>query len=291
MTILVTGATGKIGVYLVKDLIDRGAKVRVYVRNKGKAETSFAGLNVEYAEGDNADLTAFGKACVGIERLFLLSYDYGFEVQTAKVAATAGVKHIVKLSCVFASATEDYGTIMQQHGKAELDIAEALSGNVAFTFLRPHDFMENILTKIGGIKGAGAIYGNYDKTAVASISAKDIAGSAAGVLTAPIELHAGLGYTLTGPEALTGEALAAVVSEVIGKKVSYVNVDEATNISTLVSFGLPQRYALLLAYLGVTYRLRTPTGASFKTGWVKYLSGKEPQTWKEFLVEVKSVFV
>ncbi|KAJ3066245.1 hypothetical protein HDU98_010453 [Podochytrium sp. JEL0797] len=66
-TILITGATGKIGQHLVKELLSRSSNcvVRVYVRDTAKAQALFATVNgggrVEYHKGDNNDLAALGK--------------------------------------------------------------------------------------------------------------------------------------------------------------------------------------------------------------------------------------
>ncbi|KAI8851147.1 hypothetical protein BC829DRAFT_387449 [Chytridium lagenaria] len=264
--ILITGSTGKIGIHLVKDLLSKGASIRLYVRNKSKALTTFTDPNIEYAEGANEDLVAFANALKGIDRLFLLSLNYGFEVEMAKTAAAAGVKHIVKLSCIFADLSAETGTIMQQHGKAEYDITAAVGKQVAITYLRPHDFMENTLGKAASAK-TGAIYSNYGTAAISSISAKRYRR-----------------IRRRCPESLTQDDLATIIGQVSGRVVKHVNVDEKAVYETLLGYGIPGKYALLLAYLGVTYRERLPTGQSF-------LSGREPQSFKEFLEENKAVFV
>ncbi|KAJ3220371.1 hypothetical protein HDU67_000038 [Dinochytrium kinnereticum] len=288
--VLVTGPTGKIGRHLVKELIERGASVRIYVRNKVKAESNFIGLSIEYAEGENEDLTAFAKAVTGIDRLFLVTIDPLTEIPMAKAAVAAGVKHIVKLSAAFSTPGADFGTFFQQHGKAEVDIA-AVVGKVALTILRPHLFMDNLLGRAEGLKQSNTLYGNDGTAAISSISARDIASSAAGVLVSPIDLHAGMGYTLTGPEAVTDTELVGILSEVTGRTIRYVDVDESAVFSAMVGSGVPTRYALNLTYLGVVYRKEVPEGLRFRTGWVKFLSGREPQSWREFLEENKEVFV
>ncbi|KAJ3097480.1 hypothetical protein HDU97_004847 [Phlyctochytrium planicorne] len=291
MPILVTGATGKVGAVVVRELLSKGASVRVFVRNKAKAEASFKGLNVEYAEGDNSDLKAFGSACAGVERLFLLTLAPVTEPEMAKAAVAAGVKQIVKLSCIFATASSmDYGGFMQMHGQAEVAIMEAVGKTASVTFLRPSDYMTNILSQGPAVKGQGQFYLNNGKAVISSISLDDIGASAAAVLIAPVDLYNGLGFTLTGPEAIDGDALAAEISVVAGKKVSYVPVDEAAYVAAMAGYGLPVKFCIVLAQLGPAYRLMVPPGSNYVTGWVKYLTGKEPKSWKQFLAENKAVF-
>lgn len=69
MTILVTGATGHLGVNLVRALLDRGESVRVFVRPDSKRD-GLQGLDVEYAVGDLRDIKSIRKALKGVSRLY-----------------------------------------------------------------------------------------------------------------------------------------------------------------------------------------------------------------------------
>ncbi len=68
ITILVTGATGRIGKYLVNALLEKGEKVRVLIR---KRMTEFE--NVETFYGDLLDKEAVKKAVEGIDTIFHLA--------------------------------------------------------------------------------------------------------------------------------------------------------------------------------------------------------------------------
>ena len=80
MTILVTGATGRVGRHVVDQLIQRGAKVRVLTRDPSKA--SFP-AGVEVAQGDLLDLDALRAAFTGVSSLFLLNAVTGDEFTQA----------------------------------------------------------------------------------------------------------------------------------------------------------------------------------------------------------------
>ncbi len=69
--ILVTGATGNIGVELIKKLCDRGQRVRAFVRDRVRAQ-AIAFPGVEFAEGDFSKPGTFVSALEGVDRLFLL---------------------------------------------------------------------------------------------------------------------------------------------------------------------------------------------------------------------------
>src|SRR5215831_1764983 len=69
--ILITGATGKVGVELTRKLFDRGLPVRAFVRERSRARAiSLPGI--ELVEGDFARPDTFARALDGVEQLFLL---------------------------------------------------------------------------------------------------------------------------------------------------------------------------------------------------------------------------
>lgn len=69
MTILVTGATGRIGSAVVDHLVAEGAAVRALTR---APETARFPSGVEAVRGDPADIDAMRAALSGVDTLFLL---------------------------------------------------------------------------------------------------------------------------------------------------------------------------------------------------------------------------
>ena len=80
MTILVTGATGRVGHHVVEQLMKRGADVRVLTRDPGKA--SFAD-GVDVFKGDLLDIDSLRTAFAGVDTLFLLNAVTGDEIGRA----------------------------------------------------------------------------------------------------------------------------------------------------------------------------------------------------------------
>ncbi|KXS16138.1 NAD(P)-binding protein [Gonapodya prolifera JEL478] len=297
--IFLTGATGKIGQHLLRILCDKGAHVTAFVRNPEKL--SALGLPVKVAVGDVNDIQTFEKAIPGHTHLFILSaYDTRHEAALVsaalKVAPT--LVHVVKLSAFGASASADPGTVTALHGKAELEIAETLKahgkeGTVAVTYLRPNDFMDNTLVyDAPSIKAESTVYGNYGDSAIGSISAWDVANVAAVVLTSGEDeraKYAGLGLSLTGPRAVTAAEKCAIVTQVIGKEVTYVDVGDAgfyqailPEMGPFIAYGVMQ--------LGQLFRL-TFANNRFTTGTVEIITGQKPKSWEEFLQENKAALM
>lgn len=103
MTILVIGATGRVGRHVVQQLVDRGARVRVLTREPSKAGFPDG---VEVAKGDLLDIDALREAFNGVRTLFLLNAVTGDEftqaVITLNVARESGVDRVVYLSVLHA---------------------------------------------------------------------------------------------------------------------------------------------------------------------------------------------
>ena len=116
----------------------------------------------------------------------------------------------------------------------------------------------------------------------------DIANSAAAVLLAPIEQHAGLTYTLTGSEAKTKGQVAEALAAAVGHPIKAVPLGDAAVVKVLTGF-IGGRYAYLLANLNQHYRLML-TGHSWKTDNVELLTGQKPRTWEQFFQENKAAF-
>src|SRR5580700_6050067 len=100
MTYLITGATGDVGSKVVHQLIQRGERPRIFVRNAEKAQAQF-GNQVDIRVGDLADAASLQRASEGVEKLFLVNSGPQIPVLddlAAQAAKSAGIRHIVKLS-------------------------------------------------------------------------------------------------------------------------------------------------------------------------------------------------
>ncbi|MEX7387750.1 SDR family oxidoreductase, partial [Pseudomonas aeruginosa] len=69
MTILVIGATGRVGRHVVDQLVNRDARVRVLTRDTAKADFP---ADVEVVQGDLLDIDGLRAAFVCVRTLFLL---------------------------------------------------------------------------------------------------------------------------------------------------------------------------------------------------------------------------
>ena len=106
--LLVTGASGYVGGRLVTALLEDGADIRVFVRDKNKAQSHTWASAVEIAVGNASDYQSTVAALTGVHTAFYLLHSINLgpnfdkiesEMATnfAKAAAECGVKQIVYL--------------------------------------------------------------------------------------------------------------------------------------------------------------------------------------------------
>lgn len=83
MKALVTGATGFVGSSVVRELLNEGADVRVFVREKSDTR-NIDGLEIEKAYGDIRDGESVKKALAGCDTLFHTAAIYSFWLPDSK---------------------------------------------------------------------------------------------------------------------------------------------------------------------------------------------------------------
>ena len=281
--IVVTGATGTIGRKLLRLLAAQGAEVVALSRNPPDGE---ALPGISWVAADLADRETLPAILAGAERLFLLTGNSEGMVRLQKnaiaAAATAGVGHVVKLSALGAS-DHSKSVIGVWHHNVERVLQAA---GLAWTILRPHVFMQNLLDQQASIQGEGRIYSPAGEAQIPMIDTRDIAAAAAAVLTEPG--HEGKRYTLTGPQPISYREAAAVLAEVLGKPLTYVpeTYDEAWH--RLREAELPPWH--IGAQLALASYQRQGAGTGILTDTVEALTGRPPRTFQEFAREYAPAF-
>jgi uncharacterized protein YbjT (DUF2867 family) len=265
--ILVTGASGKVGSELVKELEKKGAAFRIGVRDPRPASGSAVLFDFDHPD-------TFGPALAGVNELFLLtSGGTGREAAVVDAAKKAGVKRVVKLS-VWGAEGEGF-VFGREHRKVEKHIE---ASGLAWTFLRPNGFMQNFTTAhAASIKGQSAFYLCGGDFHYSIIDARDIGAVAAKVLAE--KGHEGKIYTLSGPEALSNPQMAEKISKAVGRPIRYVDMPTAEYKKMLVGFGMPEPFVDAFIDLQQFY---SRGGGQAVTPDVERLLGRKPGTFDQF---------
>lgn len=236
MTILVTGATGRVGRHVVQQLVARGADVRVLSRDPAKADFP---SGVKVAKGDLLDIDSLRAAFSGVDTLFLLNAVTGDEFTqaliTLNIARESGVDRVVYLSVINADRFANVPHFAVKFG------AERMIEQMGFsaTILRPSYFIDNDLTIKDVILNHGVYPMPIGSKGVAMVDTRDIAEIAAIELIRrqqapgklPIET-----INLVGPDTLTGPDVAAIWSDVLGRPIAYGGDDPTGFEQNLAGF-------------------------------------------------------
>jgi uncharacterized protein YbjT (DUF2867 family) len=236
MTILVTGATGRVGRHVVNQLVRRGADVRVLTRDPAKADFP---ADVDVVQGDLLEIDALRAAFSGVSTLFLLNAVTGDEftqaIITLNVAREAGVERIVYLSVFQADRAVNVPHFAVKSG------AERMLEQMGFgaTILRPTYFIDNEIMVKDVILEHGVYPMPIGSKGVAMVDARDIAEVAAIELirreAAPSKLPSET-INVVGPDTLTGPQVAAIWSDVLGRPIAYGGDDPSGFEQNMASF-------------------------------------------------------
>ena len=236
MTILVIGATGRVGRHVVDQLLARDANVRVLTRDASKTKFSSA---VEVVQGELLDLDALRSAFKGVRTLFLLNAVTGDEftqaIITLNIAREFGVERVVYLSVIHADRFVNVPHFTVKSG------AEDMLKQMGFsaTILRPSYFIDNEVMIKDIIINHNVYPMPIGGKGVAMVDARDIAEVAAIELVRldrapgklPIET-----INLVGPDTLTGEGVAAIWSDILGRPIAYGGDDPSGFEQTMAGF-------------------------------------------------------
>jgi uncharacterized protein YbjT (DUF2867 family) len=278
---LVTGATGNVGSGVVRELQGRGVSVRAFVRDPDKA-AAMLGDGVELVSGDFSNPESTRRALEGVEGVFLACANdprqVEYETGVIDAARQAGVRRIVKLSALGAEIGSPVA-FWDWHGRIEEHL---LTSGIPAVVLRPTFSMTNLLGSADAVRHAGSLFAPANGARVAMIDPRDIAEVALAEDT-----HDAKAYTLTGPEAITFERVAEVLSAAAGRRVEFVAVPDEAARQGMIEQGVPEFVAgeivKVFGFLRRGDQDRT-------TDTVRALTGREPRGFAEFARDHAGLF-
>lgn len=282
--ILVTGATGNVGAEVVAELRRRGRTADVVIadRNPTKAQTQL-GADLRYVRFDFEDATSFAPAFVGIDKLFLMRPPAISDIPryiTPAIAAAkaAGVCQIVFLSLIGVDKNR-----IVPHAKVEDALRAA---DVPWTMLRPSFFMQNLsTTHRQEIRDGTEIFVPAGNGRTSFIDVRDIA--AVGALALAEEGHGYKTYEITGSEALTYSEVAALMTEELGRTITYRKPSLLAFIARWKARGADLDYIFVMAGIYTTARLGFAGGL---TDELPKLLGRAPITMRQYIADYRNAW-
>lgn len=276
--ILVIGALGNVGAEVVKHILAKGGKVRAADIDPQKISERF-GAEVESVRFDFTDPSTYQATFNGVEKMFFMRPPQIANIQRDMVPAINAAKRAGVKYAVFLSLIGIEKTTYVPHYKVETYLRQI---NLQTTFLRCSFFMQNLNTvHRAEIRDHNEIFVPVGGAKTSFIDARDIGAVAAVAL---LDEHAGKNYDLTGAEALDYWEVAQIMSEVLGRKITY------RNPNPLHFFFASLRRGAGLAFALVTTGLYTSTRfgmADIVTNEVEKITGLKPIAFRKYVMDYK----
>ncbi|MEU3755789.1 NmrA family NAD(P)-binding protein [Streptomyces olivoreticuli] len=281
---LITGATGKTGAYAAAALLERGHRVRAMVHRKDERSDRLAEAGAEIVVGDMLDLDAVVQVTAGVDGVY-----FAYPIAPGLIEASAvmlqaaeenRVGALVNMSQI--SARRDaVSNSARAHWIAERMLDHF---NGAVTHIRPTFFAEWLTTF--GDKKSGELRLPFAKAHHAPIASEDQGRVIAALLEDP-QRHAGMTYPLYGPIELDHYQIAAIVSQTLGRQVTYVPIEIDEFRSQLEQRGMSAHQIQHLTNVAVDYRNGIFAGTN---DVVRSLTGRDPLTVGAFVERNRQLF-
>ena len=285
--IIVSGASGQFGHAAASQLLDMGEEVIALSRNVDKiADLAERGADVRKADFDSPD--GLEEAMAGGDKLLLISTtmvgqrprQHGNAIDAAK---KAGVKHIVYTS-VTDGGNPDHPAV-EQHDHYATERLLKDSG-LDYTILRNSQYSEAIATAmVAPSLASGEKPDNCGEGKIAFVSRDDCVATAVAVLTN--EGHENKIYNVTGPERFTVPEALALASEMAGRSIKVIHVDDEGMYRYFDSIGAVRKAEDLTPETPIPWASEgmVTFGQAIREGYfdvisddVERITGKKPRT-------------
>ncbi|MFN2323271.1 MAG: SDR family oxidoreductase [Trueperaceae bacterium] len=280
--IAVTGATGNVGAEVVRLARAAGAPVRALSVDPERARAAL-GDDVEHVRLEFGDEGTYAAAFRGVHALFLMRPPQIADVErrihpAIDAAVAAGVQRVAFLSL---QGVERNPVV--PHFKIERHLR---GSGVPATMLRPSFFMQNLsTTHRDEIRDEGRIVVPAGRGRTSFVDVRDVAEVAVKALLE--DGHEGRAFELTGSEALGYAEVAAILSEVLGRTITYADPSPLAFWRRSRAQGTPAAFVTVMLGLYTVARLGL---AARVTPELEQLLGRPPITVRRFVEDYAGVW-
>lgn len=277
--ILISGATGNMGRATLRSLQDRGITARAGVRDVGRVH----GLGAPLVALDFERPETFSIAVAGASGLLLVRPPPVSDVQPSlcaliDAALAAGVRRIVFLSVVGADRR---GYI--PHAKVERHLQ---ARGAEWTMLRAGFFAQNLGEAYRDDIRRGELFVPAGQGVAAFVDVRDLGEVAARAFAE--DGHAGQAYTLTGPEALSFDQVAALLTAELGRPIRYMRPGVVAFLRRRRSRGMGWGQVSIETILHVGLRFGQ---AADVDPTLERLVGRRPRTLAQYIADHRALWL
>ncbi|KAI2469312.1 putative ergot alkaloid A [Annulohypoxylon bovei var. microspora] len=282
-TVLLLGGTGKVG-GRIAPLLQAASVPTLVASRSGKSPTGLPGVKFDWFDESTWE-TIFANSTTPIAAVFivspLLSQPEAILKKFVDFAVAKGAKRFVLLG---ASTIPEDGPWMGSTQRYLRELGE--QGKIGWAVLRPTWFQENFSEGPHGsmIKSEGKLFSATGKGKVPFVSTQDIAAVGFHALTSPQPPNTD--FVILGSDLLSYPEVADIISSVINRPVTYVELSESDLIARWAPF-IQADYATTLAGMDTDIK----NGAeSYTNDVVRTVTGKEPRKFRDFVEENKAIW-
>jgi NAD(P)H dehydrogenase (quinone) len=249
VSIVITGATGRLGRHVISSLLRLDVQLPDLVaagRDEEKLgalrELGLATVRADYTEPATLD-----EAFAGADTVLLISSsEMGIRVPQHRNAVDAAVRAGVSRLVYTSALGADRGKLLLADEHLATEEAIAASG-LPFTILRNGWYTENFEPALRHAETTGVVLASAGDGRVASATREDYAEAIAAVLAQ--DGHAGRTYELSGDVAWSFDELAAALTEVLDRDVTYRRLTPEQHLAELERTGVDESTARFLVAL------------------------------------------
>jgi NAD(P)H dehydrogenase (quinone) len=235
--IAVTGASGQLGRGVVGALVSRVGAGSVSALTRNPAGVADLGVETRPADFDDPDNLV--PAFEGADRLLVISasrigHRRAQHRNAFAAAVRAGVGQVFYTSMLGVDAPRNPAPAVPDHADAEAALA---GSGLRYTALRYGIYTETLLLAVRPAVAAGVYATNGGTGATSYVTRGDLALATAAILADPAD--PGRALELTGPEAVTGADVAAILTGLTGRDVRYQPLTDEIIEAGMTRAGLP----------------------------------------------------
>ncbi len=277
--ILITGASGKTGQRVLAAVAKKGGVVRAFVRRPEASDLLKQIGAAEIAVGDLTDSDSLRRAMVGAGQvLHICPPMHPLEDAIAQtmidLARAQSVERFVLYSVLHPILTD------VPHHRRKLEAERYLvDSDLNYTILQPSRYMQHLVPIWKTVQSTGEHSMPFDVTACFSVvDLSDLAEATARIMTEPG--HEGATYQLAGPQALSQNDMAGILTEVLGRPVRAVAkpLDDFRRDAVVAGFAAERIETMLL--MNAHYDAHGLIGNCNVLRWIL---GREPTRFAEFV--------
>ena len=255
--IVITTPTGQIGGQVLDRILDSGEAARVIARDPSRLSARVR-ARAEVVQGSHGDTDVITKALAGADRMFWLVPPPGFRHAGSSERYYLDFTHPACQAIASQEVRQVVGVSTLGHGyrgaagllSAALAMDKLIEGTgAAYRALAMPFFMENLLRQTQAIREQGMFsMANASDRRLPAVATRDVAASAAALLL-DTTWSGQASFPVAGPDDLTPDDMAEVISDTLGRTIRYRQVPVADYQAMLLQRGASHAMAQDFAHM------------------------------------------